>query len=54
MSCECLKVELLNPCKCSDNSVQCGGNEYLDLKHIFGNFSQKLANAEKHLNILFE
>ncbi len=53
ISCECPKAELLNPCKCSDNSIQCGGNGYLDLKHIFWNLSQKLANDEKHFKLIY-
>ncbi len=47
-NCLCPSPEVLNPCKCDENGIKCGGNNVLNLKHVFENIDQKLGQNEKH------
>jgi hypothetical protein len=46
----CPKPEVLKPCLCERNSILCAG-ELLNLKQIFTNISQSLAENEKHFHL---
>jgi hypothetical protein len=37
----------LSPCKCNENRISCGGNEWYNLKHVFQTIDQKLEKNEK-------
>jgi hypothetical protein len=39
---------VLNPCKCDENGIKCGGNNALNLKHVFENINQNLGENDKH------
>ncbi len=44
----CPTSEILNPCKCDQNGISCGGNDAFNLKNIFKSIDQKLSGSEKH------
>jgi hypothetical protein len=39
---------VLNPCKCNENGIECGGRDHLNLKHVFENIDNNLRENEKH------
>jgi hypothetical protein len=41
---------VINPCRCNATGIYCGGNEKLNLKHIFEYMNQVLPDNEKHFN----
>jgi len=45
---ECSVPGLLYPCKCVHEEVSCGGNQCINLKHIFDSLSQQLMDGKKH------
>jgi hypothetical protein len=47
----CPKPEVLKPCWCEFSDILCAGNHTLDLKQIFKNISQSLAENEKHFRL---
>ncbi len=48
VNCLCPSPELLYPCKCDQNGITCGGNDSLNLKHVFENIDKNLGQSEKH------
>jgi len=49
----CPNPELLNPCKCINNQISCGGDQHINLKHMFKRLSQQLDDQNKHFNRFF-
>ncbi len=47
----CPNPEVLKPCLCKNNYILCAGNQTLNLKQIFKNVSQSLAENEKNFNL---
>ncbi len=45
--CVCPAPELLKPCICNNNEISCGGNDVLNLKHMFQKIDQVLADNQK-------
>ncbi len=50
-NCLCPSPEVLNPCKCDENVISCGGTNALNLKHIFEKIDQNFGENEKHFKI---
>ncbi len=48
--CVCPVPELLKPCICNDNEISCGGNDLLNLKHMFQKIDQELDDNQKSFN----
>jgi len=38
----------MNPCKCDESGIKCGGTDAFNLKHVFENIDQNLGKNEKH------
>ena len=50
---ECPNPQLLNPCKCENDVIICGGNDIYDLKMVFDSMSLHLSDEKKHFKKLF-
>ncbi len=47
-NCLCPKPQFLHPCECDQKGITCGGNDSLNLKHVFQNIDKNLLHYEKH------
>lgn len=45
---QCPQSNTLNPCKCSNDTISCGGNVTIHLKAIFHRMSYELGDGKKH------
>ncbi len=50
---KCPDPKILNPCKCNENGIFCGGNDVFNLKHIFEAIDSELNDNEKHFKQFF-
>jgi hypothetical protein len=50
ISSECPKPELLSPCTCSSDNINCGGDTFINIKHIFDELSQQLLDGKKNFS----
>jgi hypothetical protein len=53
ISSKCPDPKILNPCKCNETGIFCGGNDVLNLKHIFEAIDSELKDNEKHFKQFF-
>jgi hypothetical protein len=50
---DCPKPEFMNPCNCVNDTIFCGGNELINLKHVFNLLFQELDIRKKHFKKFF-
>ncbi len=47
-NCLCPSPQVLNPCKCDEFGIMCGGTDAFNLKHVFENIDKNSGENEKH------